>query len=100
MKLSANRTAILVSLVVPLLSLFFDSCTVRDGIGYSLGLPLDFFTYYSPSGPPVSRLEIFSDFFAVTVRLEYYLIDVLVWFAVIRILPAVVRSRWLAWRNR
>ncbi len=98
--LNENKYLLIISLLIPLISIFFDSYTYEGGIAYSLGFPQKFLTYYDPLGPPENRLEIFSSISKFALRIDIALISGILYFFIPLTLISWLIKRLLKTRNK
>ena len=74
-----NKTILVASAVIPLLSIFLAPIEYYGGIKYGLGLPFHFLLYYSFSFPS-NRIEMFKleNLTKIAFRLDVYAICVVI----------------------
>jgi hypothetical protein len=98
--LNENKYLLIISLLIPLISIFFDSYTYEGGTAYSLGFPQKFLTYYDSLGPPENRLEIFSSISRFALRIDIAFISGILYFFIPLTLISWLIKRLLKIRNK
>jgi len=79
MSMKINKAILSISVILPILSIFFTPINYDGGIKYGFGLPFNFLLYYSFDFPS-NRIEIFKlgNLTKIAFRLDVYVICVII----------------------